>query len=149
MLTSRDLIVATVSALSVLIGVAVAETNTHPVMHSSVFNWADLKATPTKSGEVRAVFNAPTPALAQFECHITTLKPGEAPHPPHQHPDEELIIVKEGTVEALQGDQKTTVPAGGIIFEASNELHGIRNIGETSATYYLFKILPHDLAKTK
>ncbi len=149
MLTSRDLIVAAVSALSVLIGVAVAESNTKPLMHSSVFNWADLKATPTKTGEVRAVFNSPTPALAQFECHITTLKPGEEPHPAHQHPDEELIVVKEGTVEASLVDKKTTVPAGGIIFAASNEMHGIRNIGDTPATYYLFKILPHDLAKAK
>jgi quercetin dioxygenase-like cupin family protein len=81
--------------------------------------------------------------------HITTLNPGESPHPPHRHAAEELMIIKEGTLEALQGDQTNIVEAGGIIFEASNELHGLRNIGTNPATYYVLKIAPRDLAKPK
>jgi uncharacterized cupin superfamily protein len=118
-------------------------------MHSCVFNWADLKATPTKMGERRGVFDAPTPTLANFECHITTLNPGESPHAPHQHADEELMVVKEGTLAALQGGKTNIVEAGGIIFEASNELHGLRNIGTNRATYFVFKFVPHDLVLTK
>ena len=41
----------------------------------------------------------PTATLDELEIHITTLNKGETPHAPHQHPDEELVIVKEGTVE--------------------------------------------------
>src|SRR6185437_7627688 len=103
---------------------ALAQSAGKPVMHSCVFNWADLKATQTKMGESRRVFDAPTPILTEFECHITTLNPGEAPHPPHRHAHEELMIIKEGTLAALQGDKTNIVTAGGIIFEASNELHG-------------------------
>ncbi len=146
MITRRDLWVAAVSACLAVAGVALAESNGKPVMHSCVFNWADLKAHPTGVGESRPVFDAPTPALAEFECHITTLNPGESPHPPHRHAAEELMVIKEGTLEALQGDKTNLVTAGGIIFEASNELHGLRNVGTTPATYYVFKILPHDLA---
>jgi quercetin dioxygenase-like cupin family protein len=147
MITRRDLVVATVAACVAVAGMALAETNGKPVMHSCVFNWADLKATPTKQGERRAVFDAPTPILAELECHITTLNPGESPHPPHQHADEELMIIKEGTVAALQGDKTNIVTAGGIIFEASNELHGLRNIGTNQATYFVLKFSPHDLKK--
>ncbi len=139
--------VAAISVSLAVAGIAFAESNGKPVMHSCVFNWADLKPKPTKVGESRAVFDAPTPALAEFECHITTLNPGEAPHPPHQHAAEELMIIKEGTLEALQGDKTNIVTSGGIIFEASNELHGLRNIGTNPATYYVFKIAPHDLGK--
>ena len=128
-------------------GITFAESNGKPVMHSCVFNWADLKARPTKVGESRGVFDAPTPTLAEFECHITTLNPGESPHPPHRHPEEELMVIKEGTVEALQGDKTNIVTTGGIIFEASNELHGLRNIGTNRATYFVFKFTPHDLVK--
>ena len=128
-------------------GITFAESNGKPVMHSCVFNWADLKARPTKVGESRGVFDAPTPTLAEFECHITTLNPGESPHPPHRHPEEELMVIKEGTLEALQGDKTNIVTAGGIIFEASNELHGLRNIGTNRATYFVFKFTPHDLVK--
>lgn len=146
-ITRRDL---TVTAISISLGVAgfaFAQSAAKPVMHSSVFNWADLKVATTATGERRAVCDAPTPALAEFECHITTLNPGESPHAPHQHADEELMVLKEGTLEALQGDKTNIVTAGGIIFEASNELHGVRNIGTNRATYFVFRFRPHDVAK--
>jgi XRE family transcriptional regulator, regulator of sulfur utilization len=145
MITRRDFCVAAISACLAVAGVALAESNGKPVMHSCVFNWADLKVHSTPVGEVRPVFDAPTPTLAEFECHITTLNPGESPHPPHHHAAEELMVIKEGTVEALQGDKTNIVTAGGIIFEASNELHGLRNVGTNRATYFVFKFTPHDL----
>ncbi len=135
------------AAFAAVTVMAVAQSVTKPVMHSTVFNWADLKTAPTKTGERRSVFDAPTPTLSNFECHITTLNPGEAPHAPHRHADEELMIVKEGTLAAIQGDQTNVVEAGGIIFEASNELHGLRNIGTNRATYFVIKYVPHDLVK--
>lgn len=147
MITRRDFSVAAISAIIAVAGIALAESNGKPVMHSCVFNWLDLKVVPTKQGVRRAVFDAPTPALADLECHITTLNPGESPHPPHRHADEELMIIKEGTLAALQGDKTNIVTTGGIIFEASNEFHGLRNVGTTPATYYVLKISPHDLAK--
>jgi quercetin dioxygenase-like cupin family protein len=147
MITRRDLIIAAISISLAVAGLAFAESNGKPVLHSCVFNWADLKPKPTKVGEARAVFDAPTPALADFECHITTLNPGEAPHAPHRHAAEELMIIKEGTLEALQGDKTNIVTTGGIIFEASNELHGLRNVGTNPATYYVFKFAPRDLEK--
>jgi XRE family transcriptional regulator, regulator of sulfur utilization len=147
MITRRDLFVAAVAACVAAAGMVFAQSNGKPVMHSCVFNWADLKVTPTKQGERRSVFDAPTPTLTEFECHITTLNPGESPHPPHHHPDEELIILKEGTVEAMQGDKTNVVTAGGIIFEASNEVHGLHNIGTNQATYFVFRFSPHDLQK--
>ena len=148
MITRRDLTIAAVSAILAVAGVAIAQTATtaKPIIHSSFFNWADLKATPTIVGERRSVCDGPTPALADLECHITTLNPGEIPHPPHHHPDEEIMIIKQGTLEAMQNGHTNIVEAGGIIFEASNEWHGLRNIGTNQAIYYVLKILPHDLA---
>jgi XRE family transcriptional regulator, regulator of sulfur utilization len=149
MITRRDFTVAAVSILATAAVVAFAQSAAKPLMHSSVFNWSSLKVEPTKTGERRQVFNAPTATLENFECHITTLNPGESPHLAHRHPDEELMIVKEGTLEAVQNDQTNRVEAGGIIFEASKELHGLRNIGTNRATYFVLKFYPHDLAKPK
>ncbi len=147
-ITRRDLIVASVSISLAVAGLALAQSSAgKPVMHSAFFNWADFKATTTKIGERRNVFDAPTPTLANFECHITTLNPGESPHAPHRHADEEIMILKEGTLAAIQGDQTNTVNAGGIIFEAANELHGLINIGTNRATYFVIKYAPHDLVK--
>ncbi len=66
MITHRDLFVAAVAASVTVAGIALAQTNAKPVMHSSVFNWTDLKPVPTKQGERRTVFDAPTPALADL-----------------------------------------------------------------------------------
>ncbi len=108
-------------------------------MSSSIFEWTTFKATPTKIGEVRKVFQAPTATLDELECHITTLNAGEEAHPPHQHADEEIVIIKEGTIETYQDGETATVGPGSIIFQASNKMHSVKNVGTTPATYYVFK----------
>jgi quercetin dioxygenase-like cupin family protein len=108
-------------------------------MGSTVFDWTKLPVHKTLKGESRRVCQAPTATLDELEIHITTLNVGEQAHPPHQHPDEELLIVKEGTVEALANGQWTRVGPGSLIFQASNQLHAIRNVGDTPATYHVIK----------
>ena len=147
MITRRDLLVAAIAISTTVAVMALAQTAAKPMMHSSVFTWDSMPATNTATGERRNVFDAPTPTLSRIECHITTLNPGEVPHAPHKHPEEELMIVKEGTLQTVQNDVTNRVDAGGIIFCASGEMHGLRNIGSTRATYYVLKFYPHDLPK--
>ena len=110
-------------------------------MGSRVIDWNTLTAVPTKVGERRDVFNAPTATLDNFECHITTLNPGEIPHPAHHHPDEELIVLKEGTLNVTISGRTQRVGPGAVIFFASNEVHGMKNVGTTRATYYVFRFV--------
>lgn len=138
MLTRRDVVVAFVAVCATLSAVAVART-APPVMGSSVFDWNTIAARPTKVGAVRNFFQAPTATLDELECHVTTLNPGESPHAPHKHPDEEVIVVKEGTVESLVNGETRRVGPGSVIFQASNQMHTIRNVGNTPATYHVIK----------
>jgi len=94
---------------------------------------------PTKIGSTRKFFQVPTATLDELECRVTTLNPGETPHPPHKHPDEEIVIIKEGTVEFVMNGQTHTVGPGSVVFQASNQLHGCRNVGSTPATYHVVK----------
>ncbi|HSJ03725.1 MAG TPA: cupin domain-containing protein [Verrucomicrobium sp.] len=110
-----------------------------PMMGSQVFDWIQLVVKKTAKGEVRKVLQAPTATLDELECHITTLNPGEEAHPPHQHPDEELIVVKEGTVESLVNGELKRVGPGSVIFQAANQMHSIKNVGATPATYHVIK----------
>ena len=57
------------------------------------------------------------------------LKPGGSPHPPHTHKNEELIIVKEGAVEAYVNGEWKPAPTGSLIFFASMVPHTVRNTG--------------------
>jgi quercetin dioxygenase-like cupin family protein len=106
-------------------------------MGSTVFTWESVAATPTKVGAVRRFFRSPTPTLDELEYHVTTLNPGQSPHPPHQHPNEEIIIVKEGAVEAYLNGGWTPVSTGSLIFNASNQPHTVRNVGTVPATYFV------------
>ena len=137
-MTRRDVFVA-LAAMSLTLCAVAAASARGPVMGSTIFDWNTLTATPNKTGAVRKVVQQPTATLDELEIHITTLNPGETPHAPHKHPDEELLIVKEGTVESLVNGELKRVGPGSIIFQAANQLHSIRNVGEVPATYHVIK----------
>jgi quercetin dioxygenase-like cupin family protein len=136
MITRRDLAVAFVAILGTLCIVAVADQNAS-VMQSAAFDWNSIPVKQTAVGSTRSFFKAPTATLNELELHVTTLNPGQASHPPHQHPNEELVIIKEGTVEALVQGEWKRVGEGSVIFNASNQLHGLKNVGTTPATYHV------------
>jgi XRE family transcriptional regulator, regulator of sulfur utilization len=110
-------------------------------MNSTVIDWSKLEVKTTKTGERRELFDGPTATLNNFEGHVTTLKPGEVPHPPHRHPDEEMVIIKEGTLEVTINGETKRAGAGSIFFYASNDLHGMKNVGDTTATYFVFRFI--------
>jgi uncharacterized cupin superfamily protein len=106
------------------------------VQKSTVYPW-DAGSKTNDWGAVRQVMRAPTPTLDELEIHISTLEPGKSPHAPHQHQHEELLIIKDGTLETFQSGTRRKVGPGGIIFQASNELHNVTNVGQFPATYYV------------
>jgi quercetin dioxygenase-like cupin family protein len=138
MITRRDLFVAAIAAAATLAGVAAVSARS-AVLSSTVFDWTAMNAQPNKTGSVRKVVQMPTATLDELEIHITTLNPGETPHAPHKHPDEELLIVKEGTVESLVNGELKRVGPGSVIFQAANQMHSIRNVGAVPATYHVIK----------
>ncbi len=135
-ITRRDLAVAAVGAAATWSIGALAQTPP-AILGPAVFDWNSLKVTKTDVGETRSVVRAPTATLKELELHVTTLNPGLASHPPHKHPNEELVILREGTVEALSGGVWKRLGPGSIIFNASNSLHALRNVGDTPATYFV------------
>lgn len=137
-MTRRDVLVAVTAIGATLAAVTIVPARTE-VLSSSIFDWNSMTAQANKTGTVRRVCQAPTATLDELEIHITTLNPGETPHPPHKHPDEELVIVKEGTVESLVNGQLQRVGAGSVVFQASDQMHSIRNVGDGPATYHVIK----------
>jgi mannose-6-phosphate isomerase-like protein (cupin superfamily) len=133
----RTLTLAVVVAASAAAGSLATLTAQKKVLHSTVFQWTTTEAKPNAWGAVRQVMRDPTPTLDELEIHISTLDPGKSSHAPHQHKNEELLVLKEGTVETFQNGKTTKVSTGGIIFHSSNEMHNVTNIGQTPATYYV------------
>jgi quercetin dioxygenase-like cupin family protein len=86
-------------------------------------------------------FNGPTEQLAALASGLVTLEPGAQPHPPHRHPEEEIMIVGEGTGEFFIDGVTTQVKTGDMVFAEANMLHGVRNTSEARMTFYFIKLM--------
>ena len=136
LITRRDACVAGFTlAVTIALGAAVRPQAT--ILRSTAYDWNGVTAKKTAVGESRQFLQSPTATLDELELHVTTLNPGQTSHAPHQHPNEELIIVREGTVEVLVRGQWTRLGPGSVVFNASNESHAIRNVGTGPTTYHV------------
>ena len=134
--TRRDVFVALGSTALAWSAAALADAPTE-LLGPATWEWTDLEAKPTDVGALRDVVRRPTATLDELEIHVTTLNPGLASHPPHTHPNEELVIVREGEVEVLSGGDWKRLGPGSIVFNASNSPHALRNVGSGPATYHV------------
>jgi quercetin dioxygenase-like cupin family protein len=136
MITKRDLLVGVFAVAGTLCAVAAVDV-AKPLIGESVYDWSKLPVQKTAIGESRAIVKGPTATLEELEMHATTLNPGQASHPPHKHPNEELVILDKGTVEALVNGEWKRLGPGSVIFNASNVMHALRNVGDTPAQYHV------------
>jgi XRE family transcriptional regulator, regulator of sulfur utilization len=135
-ITARDIAIATI-CVTTTFGATTIALSKPAVMGSVAIEWQEVPAKQEAVRTVRDFFRAPTATLDELELHVTTLPAGASSHPPHQHPNEELVIVKEGTVEVLVDGQLKRVGPGSVVFNASNQLHSLRNVGDGPATYHV------------
>jgi quercetin dioxygenase-like cupin family protein len=107
---------------------------------SAVYAWENLEAEVTETGERRQVFKGATSGFEYLQLHVSTVEPGTAVHTAHTHDDrEELIIIKEGTVEQTINGESRILPAGSVTLALPGDSHGIRNAGDDPASYYIIR----------
>lgn len=147
-ISRRDAMVGLLGLTAALSAFANAEEG-QSILGPTVFKWEDMKANKTATGEVRSLYKGPTATLDQLEMHVSTLNPGLESHPPHRHVNEELIILREGECETLSNGTWIKVGPGSVVFNASNSLHGFRNVGTTPATYHVINWSPCKVAASK
>jgi XRE family transcriptional regulator, regulator of sulfur utilization len=141
-ISRRDAVVGLLAMPAVLEAFAYAE-DSPAILGPTVFEWDEMKAVKNATGEVRSLYKGPTATVNQLEMHVTTLNPGLASHPPHKHVNEELIIMREGECETLSNGTWVKVGPGSVVFNASNSLHGFRNVGTVPAVYHVINWSPN------
>jgi mannose-6-phosphate isomerase-like protein (cupin superfamily) len=109
-------------------------------MPSRCFRYEDLVVKTNGDNRSRDVFKGATHSGFPIDMHETELAPGKAPHPPHHHVHEELLVLRDGTLEVMIAGKTTTVGPGGIVYVNSGEEHGWRNAGQTRARYYVMAL---------
>ena len=112
-----------------------------PVLSAQrTFRFEELPVKEGTNGQSRAVLHGVLPTGESVELHETTLLPGHMPHPAHKHRHSELMLIREGTLEFDNNGTKERVGPGGVVFAASNVMHGLKNVGETNANYFVVAI---------
>jgi mannose-6-phosphate isomerase-like protein (cupin superfamily) len=104
------------------------------------FESLPVKTNPANQMEIRDVFRGKTQTGCPLALHISTLPAGEMPHPPHHHVHEELMLIKQGRLQFTISGQTSTVGPGSVVYINSNEEHGLKNVGDTPAQYFVVEI---------
>ena len=128
--------------LSMLLGALAASTGRaeNKVLPSKTYLYEDLPVKDNGANRQRAVFKGATHGGFPIDMHETELAPGEAPHPPHHHVHEVMILIREGTMEVTIVGNKTRLGPGSVAYIASGEEHGWRNVGTTRARYMVMAL---------
>jgi len=107
---------------------------------SAFFEYEELPVKTSGDNKSRAFFNGNTHTGFVVEMHETELPAGGAPHPPHHHDHEELIVIREGILEVTIAGKSRRLGPGSVAYAASEEEHGVKNAGDTRARYWIIAL---------
>jgi quercetin dioxygenase-like cupin family protein len=111
------------------------------VLPSKCYVYEDLTVKKSANGnEQRPVFDGATHTKYPVELHLTSLAPGLAPHPPHHHVHEEMVMMHKGQLDVTIEGKTTRVTPGSIVYVNSNEEHGWKNPGPDRAEYFVIAV---------
>ena len=141
MLNPRTLALVAVAATGLLAthGSHAAAPAASAPMKTSRVAATDAVATKEAWGELRAYYQGETYGLRDVLTGTVTLKPGQEPHPPHQHAEEEFLFISEGSGQWHLNGKEVAAAKGDTIYTAPWDIHGIKNTGTTPLTFVVFK----------
>jgi mannose-6-phosphate isomerase-like protein (cupin superfamily) len=111
-----------------------------PVMRTQQFKYDELPVTTNGQNRQRRMFTAKTHTGFKIESHQSDIAPGEVNHPPHQHLREEMMLIREGTIELTIAGKPYRLGPGDVGVIGSNEMHNAKNVGTARALYFIVNI---------
>jgi len=118
-----------------------AQTKAPPVLSATkIYHDLQIPWEGTDEKKGRELFLGATHQGFTVEMHETILGPEVRTHAPHAHPQEEIIILMEGTLEADFNGRLEKVESGSAIWLASNQMHSVRNAGNTPCRYFVIEL---------
>ncbi len=119
-----------------------AETSVEklPRLGTKAYIFDELPVTANGKNKRRSMFTGKTHTGFKLESHQSEIAPGEVNHPPHQHLREEMMLVREGTMELTIAGKPMKLGPGCVGYIGSNEMHNAKNIGTTNAHYFIVNL---------
>lgn len=106
---------------------------------SGTLDAPQAKITHEAFGDLAIYYSGSTDQVGSMTAGSLRLNPGMSPHPPHLHPEEEFMVITEGSGEIVVEGKTTKVAAGSMMYCAAGKLHGIVNTGAKPLLFYFYK----------
>src|SRR3954471_18643413 len=124
------------AGLNLLAGIGVASAA--PKVPTATVSMDQAKLSKPAFGEERIYFDGETDQLKAMTVGSQLHKPGATPEAAHKHPEEEIILVTQGTGEVTLDGKIVKVGPGSVTYVAGGKMHGVKNTGKTPFQYYFY-----------
>lgn len=92
------------------------------------------------------LFKGMSATLTSLSCHASVLSAGRSPHPPHEHQEEEILIMLAGEADLLlpdaanaDGGMRRRLKAGRFVYYPAHFPHTLEAVGREPANYLMFR----------
>ena len=91
------------------------------------------------------IFSGSTADLRSLSCHASVLTSGQRPHPPHEHREEELLLLLAGEVDLILSDEQAgaerrmRLRSGQFVYYPAHFVHTLQTVSDEPANYLMFK----------
>ncbi len=110
------------------------------VQTSMALRLQDMPVRTSSHMRSRAILKGETHTAFPVDVHQSELDAGQAPHPPHRHVHEEILMLRSGMLDVTIGGKTTRLGPGSVAYIASNDEHGWRNTGASVAEYFVIAL---------
>ncbi len=140
--------VATGAALLIAIGWSAREVShareAAEQVKSGTLSLKDVKMSEVKDGSTAigqngVYLSGDTPGSKNFVTGRFIINPGQTPHAPHRHVEEEVMVIESGHGEIFCDGETTKVGPGSVMYTTPNAPHGIVNTGTEPVVFYYIK----------
>ena len=107
------------------------------VLPTGLFSHDQLTVRASGPTEIRQMMTGKTHTGNLVDLHETALAAGQMPHAAHHHVHEEMLLIREGTLEVTVKGKTERLGPGSAVYIATNEEHGWKNVGSTQAKYFV------------
>jgi mannose-6-phosphate isomerase-like protein (cupin superfamily) len=128
--------------LGLLVPSLTASASDAKILNSDVVPLKKARKDGSDWGRIAVYFERDTlGARASFAVTVE-LKPDSEVNPPHEHVEEECLLVTKGAGTCVLSDKSFPAKAGDMPYTAPNVLHGIRSAKDSGLTFVEVKFAP-------
>ena len=118
---------------------AIASTLRRDIQPSAIVSQRQALREDFAWGTLYTYYKSPTYGTTDGLAAVAVIKPGREIHPPHQHAEEEYLMVVEGSGTWHLNGRDLPAKTGDMQYAAPWDVHGITNTGRTPLRFVVWK----------